>query len=306
MTILAGTIINSVRDAIPDPTYSAGVPQPDADGGLFRASTMYRWLDEGARSMTARMGYTLTDWTALPTVASQPVYAVDGLFSLIDEVYHKQLKLRLRQHGEVDEIYPGRTPAAQASAAYVYRMTDHIEVGFDPMPSAADPATTLNGGITASDASIVLTSATGFLSFGYVLIGTELIQYGGISGNTLIGCRRGLGGTTAVSHLTAVAVTQCSLWLKGTRSPLAIADSTSVVEMPPAWVPLLNLYVLAQCRTMEQEFGEAQRLLAQWDMACKGIERSFSGIDPFVRGRPARPDGVVLPSAQPAQAQTGG
>jgi hypothetical protein len=86
---------------------------------------------------------------------------------------------------------------------------------------------------------------------------------------------------------------------------MTITDSTSVVEMPPAWVPLLNLYLLAQCRTMEQEFAEAQRLLVQWDMACKGIERSFSGIDPFVRGR-ARPDGIALPSAQPAQAQTAG
>src|SRR5262249_47574189 len=45
--LLAGTIVNNVRDEIPDAVYdTGGNPLPDADG-LQRASSLYRWLNQG-------------------------------------------------------------------------------------------------------------------------------------------------------------------------------------------------------------------------------------------------------------------
>jgi len=64
--------------------------------------------------------------------------------------------------------------------------------------------TTLNGGITATDTTITLTSAAGLPATGFLLIESETIQYGYISGNVLSNCFRGQNGTTAAAHLTGV------------------------------------------------------------------------------------------------------
>ena len=66
--------------------------------------------------------------------------------------------------------------------------------------------TTLSGGISATDTTITLTSTAGLGTNGFVLIGSETVQYGAISGNQLINCFRGQNGTTAAAHLTGVAV----------------------------------------------------------------------------------------------------
>jgi hypothetical protein len=87
--------------------------------------------------------------------------------------------------------------------------------------------TTLNGAIDASTTTIVLTSAVQFPSTGtsFVLIGTEMIQYTGISGNTLTGVTRGARGTSAASHSDGATVTNgtdYSAWNEQTQEGLAL------------------------------------------------------------------------------------
>lgn len=69
-------------------------------------------------------------------------------------------------------------------------------------------STTLNGAIDNVTTTVVLTSATGFPTAGYVTIGTEAIKYTGISTNTLTGVTRGADGTTAASQSNGAAVNQ--------------------------------------------------------------------------------------------------
>tara|TARA_R110000764_G_scaffold219556_2_gene307268 strand:- start:71 stop:946 length:876 start_codon:yes stop_codon:yes gene_type:complete len=69
-------------------------------------------------------------------------------------------------------------------------------------------STTLNGSHTNSVTILTLVSSTGFSSEGSVYVGSELISYTAISGNTLTGCVRGDGGTTAAAYATGVVVTQ--------------------------------------------------------------------------------------------------
>lgn len=66
--------------------------------------------------------------------------------------------------------------------------------------------TTLNGAIDAVTTTIVLTSASGFPTAGYVSIDTEAIKYTGITVNTLTGVTRGADGTSAASHADASLV----------------------------------------------------------------------------------------------------
>ena len=65
---------------------------------------------------------------------------------------------------------------------------------------------TLSTGINATDTEITVSDASGFNNTGFINIGSETIQYGYITGNTLYNCFRGQNNTTAASHLSGVAV----------------------------------------------------------------------------------------------------
>jgi hypothetical protein len=66
--------------------------------------------------------------------------------------------------------------------------------------------TTLSAGISATDTTISVTSAASLPATGYLLVGTETIYYGYISGNTLYSCFRGQQDTTAASHTSGATV----------------------------------------------------------------------------------------------------
>jgi hypothetical protein len=60
--------------------------------------------------------------------------------------------------------------------------------------------------LDATETTITLTSTVGLAQFGFIKIDSETIQYGGIDGNDLIGCIRGVNNTTAATHLTATKI----------------------------------------------------------------------------------------------------
>ncbi len=78
--------------------------------------------------------------------------------------------------------------------------------------------TTLNGGITAGDASITLASVSGIQAPGVLVIDRvdanntatpttrEYISFTGIAGSAVTGCSRGLGGSSAQSHNSGARV----------------------------------------------------------------------------------------------------
>lgn len=60
--------------------------------------------------------------------------------------------------------------------------------------------TTISATITSTATTIAVTSAASLPSTGFILIGSETIGYGYISGNTLSNCVRGQNNTTAAAH----------------------------------------------------------------------------------------------------------
>jgi hypothetical protein len=72
--------------------------------------------------------------------------------------------------------------------------------------TAAIPATTLNGAISATDTTITLASVVGLPTTGFVTIGTEIIAYQNILGNQIVNAWRGQANTTAASHNSGTQV----------------------------------------------------------------------------------------------------
>ena len=63
-----------------------------------------------------------------------------------------------------------------------------------------------SGTISATATSINVASSANLPSAGFVLIGTEIISYPNIIGNTLTNCARGQNGTTAATHADGSSV----------------------------------------------------------------------------------------------------
>ena len=78
----------------------------------------------------------------------------------------------------------------------------------DSFLTYSGPSTTLNGTISSSATSIVLTDASSFTATGTILIDNERISYTGKSTNTLTGCTRGFNSTAAAAHTTGATVKQ--------------------------------------------------------------------------------------------------
>jgi hypothetical protein len=68
--------------------------------------------------------------------------------------------------------------------------------------------TTLNEVLDASETAIDVVSDASLAASGFIVIDTEMIQYGSKSGNTLSSCVRGVNGTTAAPHANGAVVTQ--------------------------------------------------------------------------------------------------
>lgn len=273
--VLAGALVTRLRSKIGDNVWVGGVAQPEIDG-KFRVAELYGWMDDGAKTLTQLTGWTIDDWWAMPQVALQPWYDVDPKWvSMGKDAFSNQWPLNVVAITEGDTIWPNTlgTYSAQSLLAYVRRLAANLQVGVFPSPIASDPATTLVSGINASgDDPISLTSTTGFLTYGYVQIDDELIQYQQRQTGAIAVISRGVCGTTAATHSAGATVQHLGFWIKGKRLPADIANSQSCVEMPRAWMSHLETYVLAQCRFARDKHAEGMQLMAAWEKACRFID----------------------------------
>jgi hypothetical protein len=73
-------------------------------------------------------------------------------------------------------------------------------------PTAITLDETLTSSDTSSDDTITLSSTVGLAQFGFIKIGEETIQYGGVSGTTITGCIRAVNNTAIASHAIGAKV----------------------------------------------------------------------------------------------------
>jgi hypothetical protein len=89
-----------------------------------------------------------------------------------------------------------------------------------------DIESALDGNITAIATSISLESAQGgeqFPTAGYIIIGSEIINYTGVTTDTLTGCSRGVLGTTAATHSNGDAVHSTIVFRSSTEEGTTVA-----------------------------------------------------------------------------------
>ena len=266
MATTADSVINSVRDLVPDPS-----------GDLFSDTTLYRWCNEAIKLMAKGIGWQVDDWFPMAVTAGQATYSLDAKWHAVKDAFKDRYQLTAVPESAI--TWPSQSSANRSMWYGVHRNIDHIEINPFPVPSTTDPSTTETGGITSSSTTINVASTTGFLSpGGFVQIGSEIIYYNGLTPTSLTGCQRAQAGTTAATHNDADPVQHMTLWIKGPRAPLEITASTSVVELLPMFIPPLQLYVLANCRRAENEHQEARALMGEFSASMMEIRNDPSWI----------------------------
>lgn len=89
-----------------------------------------------------------------------------------------------------------------------------------------DIESALDGAITTTDTTISLESAQGgeqFPTSGYIIIGSEVITYTGVSGDDLTGCSRGNLGTTATAHSNGDSIHSTIVFRSDTTEGTAVS-----------------------------------------------------------------------------------
>jgi hypothetical protein len=252
----AGSLVTQIRDLIPDPVFdSSNAALPDVDGNLIRAQSLYRWISNAINLISQKLGWVIDDWNAVPVLANQPFYALGPLWHNITDGWVAGYVMNRAPEQAV--IFPYRIASNRSYLYGVHKRTDHLEVFLFARPNTIDPSTTLTNTIGASGVDpILVADTTGFMPYGFVRIENELIQYQTLTGGLAV-VSRGVGDTMADGHNAGAAVQHCTFWMKGSRLPKSVTESTDLIELPAAFIPIVQEYVLQQVRVTEQEYQSA-------------------------------------------------
>jgi hypothetical protein len=161
---------------------------------------LIEWANRGVNLWTVEQGQ-------IPMVTGQALYPLpldtidlmDMVIRQNNSVASNQIDINISRIAEPTYMsIPNKLTYGRPIQVYVNRQ------------SGMDNATalTLNGGITASDTTITLSSTVGLPTTGFIKIDSETIGYVNIIGNQLLNCYRGQDNSTAAAHLTGAAVTK--------------------------------------------------------------------------------------------------
>jgi len=144
---------------------------------------------------------------------------VQAVLSRVEKEIDKAINSTFTDGTVTNPAYPVRTEIQPSEGLSQNR----ILTDFKPLK---DIESALDGAITSTDTTISLESAQGgetFPSSGYIIIGSEVITYTGVSTDDLTGCSRGVLGSTAAAHNDGDAVHSTIIMRSDTTEGTAVS-----------------------------------------------------------------------------------
>lgn len=276
---------------ISTPPPNAGVPPllnkaflPDTDGELISATAVFGWLNDGLK-MISRMAGGLLDYAGMPSQINQPLYQLPSGSHWIEitSIWYDGYWML---GGDRGYFYRrNQVTSSILSSATISVINNNMVLEVYPQPARTAAATTLaGGGMLATDTVAMLTSTAGFLlPFGFWQADTEIMAYGGISGNQLTGLIRGLGGSAAVAHNAGAPVQELNIFWNGKRQidpNFQPGQSASILPIPNGWDVLLAQYISGRAKNIEHDgqywkqlSDDIQKSIKDWARGEKGVVR---------------------------------
>lgn len=205
---------------------------------------------------------------------------------------------KLAGNTSTTEKFLTQTGNGAVSAAPVWKIIGPSDINTQYGAFYFDFSTTLNGGISNTDTTIVVVSTSGFSTAGAIIIGTEIITYTGKTATSFTGCTRGAAGSPNVSHLSGAAVsgaqsaasnTSTLLQLNTTTLSNGVSLNTSTSEITVAVAGKYNFAFSAQLNNSTTN----QSLVAIW-FAINGSDLAASSSWATI---PSRKDASTAGSA---------
>jgi hypothetical protein len=234
----------------------------DLDGQTFAAGTLFRWLTLGLREISQAVG-GLPNYSGVPTVAGQMNYVVAGEWSKLTDVWYDGWPMNLDNRSSFfKRNVVTSSVLAGATAAVV---DNRLILENWPQPARTAGTTTLSSPVTSTDTLANVVSTAGFLlPFGLASIGPEIVSYSLLTGTTLSGLVRGLGGSLAQVWPAGTVVNELNLTFHGSlivTPQYQPGNSTSTLPIPSGWDSMLSWYMLSRARSAEGDSQGAQQCI---------------------------------------------
>jgi len=261
---------------------------PDTDGTALSAAALYRWINEGLDATTA-LTEGIRDVTGIPSTAGQAQYQVVSNWRKLTSGFFDAWPITM---GSKFDIFR-RSNVVGISGTVVLNQDSVVQqIELYPQSSRTSGNGTLNGVLSASATAIPYTpgSSGWVLGFGLAIIGqypgdpslNELVYYSGNASNSLSPVTRGMGGTVAQAWPSGTPVLEANIYLSGLRYPLHYSrgQSTTQLNLPPAWIDALRDYLSARFKQAEQDVEGAQAVLKQFEQKCQAIKGNREVMSP--------------------------
>lgn len=270
--------------AVPPP--SAGVPPvlnkawlPDTDGGLISTSAIYGWVNDGLKIISKESG-GLLDYCGVQSAVNQPLYLMPGTWAALTSVWYDGYLMLGGDRGQFFRRNSVTSAVLSSASVSIANNLQYLEVY--PQPARSATITTITANMNAVQTSIALASTAGFLlPFGFVQIDSEIMAYGNIVGNTLVGLQRGLGGSGAVAHTSGANALELNIFWSGKRdyNPNFVpGNAASLLPVPLGWEVLLFHYVAGRAKLIEHDTASLNQLMQEMRMQLKEWAKNAPGV----------------------------
>lgn len=251
---------------------------PDSNGGFISAGAIYRWLNAGLE-LIARGTGGYQDYSAIGSTINQPLYQIPGNWNAITSIWYDGYWM---QGGDPGYFWRRNSITSQVlSSAHISVNSGKTILEVYPQPARTSVVTTLSAPMLATDTTAALTNAGFTLPFGFVSVGSEIMAYATISGSTLTGLIRGLGGTSAIAHTTSEAVIECNIAWMGKRQSnqtYSPGQSTTILPITSGWDQLLVQYIAGRAKIVEHDFQSMQAFNADMEKSIKGWAQTTNAV----------------------------
>lgn len=160
-------------------------------------------------------------------------------------------------------VYLNGQPNAQGDPEFYTLWDNFIRVW--PTPTVSADTTTLSAGVGATDTTIPVNSTSGFPKTGHIKIDSEEIRYYDADATSFKQAVRGVGGTTAASHMLGATVTEQNLRLFYYKSPTAMSVDTDSPDVPERYHRALVYYAAGMLKIKNGQYDQGQFLLSLFE-----------------------------------------
>lgn len=238
---------------------------PDSDGAFVSAYTLYDWLND-ALTTASLICKGIPDVSGIQMLSGQGFYTMPGIWDKLESCWYDGFPVAFdaRSGAFYRNVLSGIT-----FIGILQTSSDRQILELQPQPSRQGGTTTLSAPLGIADTAISITDTSQIgLPLGMLLIGTEVISYGTLSGNQAIGCSRGLGGTQQSAWPAGTAVTELNFRFGGLRLSQQVrykpGDSLITLQVPPGWKQPLVYYLGSRFSDAENDMDGGEKSLKRF------------------------------------------